>query len=360
MDIQDIFNIAPFSLQKDDKQRMLSEILKDLTLHHYNNSEFYRNMLLGLSFSPNRGTSICDIPFLPVRLFKNFDLLSVQKDEVVKTMTSSGTTGQSVSKIYLDRETASNQTKVLTKIVSSFLGNKRMPMLVIDSESILKDRNNFSARGAGILGFSMFGTRITFALNENMELNANAINSFLEKYNGEPIFIFGFTFMIWQHLIKEAELKNINFDFSKAILFHGGGWKKLASESVSSVLFKNKLSESFGISKVHDYYGMVEQTGSIFVECEYNYLHAPIFSDIIIRRTHDFSIANFNEIGVIQLVSILPKSYPGHSILSEDEGVIIGVDSCSCGRKGKYFKIIGRIKNAEIRGCSDSYAEKFR
>ena len=360
MDIQDIFNIAPFSLQKDDKQRMLSEILKDLTLHHYNNSEFYRNMLLGLSFSPNRGTSICDIPFLPVRLFKNFDLLSVQKDEVVKTMTSSGTTGQSVSKIYLDRETASNQTKVLTKIVSSFLGNKRMPMLVIDSESTLKDRKKFSARGAGILGFSMFGTRITYALNDEMELNENSVNSFLENYSGEPIFIFGFTFMIWQHLIKEAELKNINFDFSKAIVFHGGGWKKLASESVSSELFKKRLFDAFGISKVYDYYGMVEQTGSIFVECEYNYLHAPIFSDIIIRRQNDFSVANFNEIGIIQLVSILPKSYPGHSILSEDEGVLIGEDDCQCGRKGKYFKIIGRIKNAEIRGCSDSYAEKFR
>ena len=54
-------------------------------------------------------------------------------------------------------------------------------------------------------------------------------------------------------------------------------------------------------------------------------------------------------------MSILPKSYPGHSILTEDEGVLLGIDDCSCGRKGKYFEVLGRIKNVEIRGCSDTY-----
>jgi hypothetical protein len=38
---------------------------------------------------------------------------------------------------------------------------------------------------------------------------------------------------------------------------------------------------------------------------------------------------------------------------------VFGEDNCKCGRLGKYFKITGRIKNAEIRGCSDSYAAKF-
>jgi hypothetical protein len=55
------------------------------------------------------------------------------------------------------------------------------------------------------------------------------------------------------------------------------------------------------------------------------------------------------------LLSLIPKSYPGHSILTEDLGTIYGVDNCQCGRKGKYFKVHGRIKSAEIRGCSDTY-----
>ena len=56
---------------------------------------------------------------------------------------------------------------------------------------------------------------------------------------------------------------------------------------------------------------------------------------------------------------MLPESYPGHSLLTEDEGVILGEDDCPCGRRGKYFKILGRLPQAEIRGCSDTYAAKF-
>ncbi len=115
-----------------------------------------------------------------------------------------------------------------------------------------------------------------------------------------------------------------------------------------------------GIERVYDYYGMVEQTGSIYMECECGHLHAPIFSDIIIRRPIDFSEAEIGEKGIIQVVSVLPESYPGHSLLTEDEGIVLGEDDCPCQRKGKYFKIIGRIKNAEIRGCSDTYATKFK
>jgi len=61
------------------------------------------------------------------------------------------------------------------------------------------------------------------------------------------------------------------------------------------------------------------------------------------------------EPGIIQTLSILPLSYPGHSLLTEDEGVIVGEDNCRCGRMGKYFQVLGRIKQAEIRGCSDTF-----
>ena len=54
------------------------------------------------------------------------------------------------------------------------------------------------------------------------------------------------------------------------------------------------------------------------------------------------------------MLSILPHSYPGHNILTEDLGVIHGEDDCKCGRRGKYFSVLGRIPNSEIRGCSDT------
>lgn len=359
MNIAELLNISPYSLCKTEKQEVLNSFLTTLTRHHYNGCEAYNKMMNGIGYDPYKEYNYTELPFLPVRLFKMMDLLSVKKEEIVKTMTSSGTSGQAVSRIYLDRETSASQTKVLTKIVSSFIGKQRVPMIIIDTEAVVKNRNLFSARGAGILGFSMFGSKRIYALNEEMELSTELIQEFLENHKNERIFLFGFTFMIWQHFYKQLLERKIKLDLSNAILIHGGGWKKLVSESVSSHDFKKKLNEVCRINHVHDYYGMVEQTGSIYMECECGYLHTPVYSDVIIRRASDFSMANIGERGIIQVVSILPSSYPGHSLLTEDEGILLGEDDCLCGRLGKYFKIVGRLKNAEIRGCSDTYATKF-
>ena len=97
---------------------------------------------------------------------------------------------------------------------------------------------------------------------------------------------------------------------------------------------------------------MIEQTGSIFFECENGYFHTSIYSDIFIRDKM-LNIEKENVEGIIQLLSIVPTSYPGNIILTEDLGKIFGEDDCNCGRKGKYFRVTGRIPNAELRGCSN-------
>ena len=78
-----------------------------------------------------------------------------------------------------------------------------------------------------------------------------------------------------------------------------------------------------------------------------------IFSDILIRDKH-FNVLGNGKKGLIQLFSLLPTSYPGHSILTEDIGEIINEDGCKCGTKGKCFLVHGRAAKSEIRGCSDT------
>lgn len=362
MTFEEILNIPPYSLERKEKEKIISERLVELTKLHQEKCPEYFRILKSIGFDSERVKSYKDLPFLPVRLFKELELKSVSKEEVVKTMTSSGTTGQAVSKIYLDRITSSNQQKTMVKIVSEFTGSSRMPMIIIDCPSVVKNRTMFSARGAGILGFSIFGAKKIYALDDDMKLDVEGVKEFMKKCQGQQILLFGFTFMIWQHFYKELlRLKGegISFDLSDGILIHGGGWKKLISEAVSHDEFHKRLKDVCGLEHIHDYYGMVEQTGCIYMECECGHLHASNFSDVIIRRPNDFSEADIGETGIIQVVSTIPESYPGHSLLTEDEGSIIGEDDCPCGRKGKYFKINGRLKNAEIRGCSDTYAAKF-
>ncbi len=356
-DLNSIIGLNPYSLAKREKTALYTDTLHKLTKHHYAKCPQYHKILDTLDFDPTVKHSVEEIPFIPVRLFKDYELLSVKKSQIIKTITSSGTAGQGVSRIFLDRTTATNQTKVLAKIVSSITGTKRLPMLIIDTESVVKDRNLFSARGAGILGFSMLGYDVTYALDEDMQLDFNAVEAFCKKHEDENILLFGFTYMIWEYFYKNVVKQSKQLELGDGIIIHGGGWKKLNEQAVDNDTFKRSLESVCRIKKVYAYYGMVEQTGSIFMECEAGYLHSSIFSDVIIRHS-DFSVCGLHETGLVQLMSLLPLSYPGHIILSEDTGEIIGEDDCSCGRLGKYFKIHGRIKDAEIRGCSDTYDSK--
>lgn len=360
MDFERLLEYKPFELLKEQKKELLTDRLNSLTKLHKAKCQEYGEVLACIDDNNTESDSYENLPFLPVRLFKELSLKSVPDEEVIKVLTSSGTTGQAVSKIYLDRVTASNQQKAMVKIVSDFIGASRMPMIIIDCPSVVKDRRMFSARGAGILGFSIFGSRKLYALNDDMGINWAELKGFIEQHKNKKIFLFGFTYIIWQHFYKELirikEETGERVDLANAILVHGGGWKKLISESVSMEEFHNRMKNVCGLSDIHDYYGMAEQTGCIYMQCECGHLHASIFSDVIVRNPRDFSVCPDGEKGIIQVVSAIPESYPGHSLLTEDEGIILGEDDCPCGRKGKYFRVSGRMKNAELRGCSDTYA----
>ncbi len=358
--IETFYALQPYALEKDEKQRLLTNELKELTQYHYEHCQYYKNYLDAIGFQVEQIKSPEDIPFFPVRLFKELELLSIPRSKIFKTMTSSGTVGQAVSKVFVDKSTALSQQKVMVKILSDFVGSRRLPMLIIDSPGVVKNRSLFSARGAAIMGLNIMATQTVYTLDEEMKLNVAVLKEFMEKNSGKQFIIFGFTFMIWEHFYQELKKMEITFDMSQAYLLQSGGWKKLESLAVTREVFKKSIQEVCGITHYVDHYGMIEQTGCIYAECEYGHYHASIYSDVIVRHHEDFSPCKIGEEGIVQVMSVLPHSYPGHALLTEDIGMIVGEDDCPCGRKGKYVKILGRMKSAELRGCSDTYATKFR
>lgn len=349
-------DIPTYGLAPEAKQDFLLRELNRLGEHHYQHCKPYRRLLDAMHGGWRAAPDLTSLPYLPVRLFKHQELLSVDRSEVVKTMTSSGTSGQQVSRIFLDKQTAALQIKVLSGIVGSVLGRHRLPMLVMDAPSTMANRLQFSARTAGILGFSMFGRDLSFALNDDLSLNRDGVDAFLHKYAGQPVMLFGFTSFIWQHVVLQLEASGGRLALDHGILLHGGGWKKLAAQAVSAEEFKQRLQAVTGIRRVHNYYGMVEQTGSIYMECEAGHLHSSSFSEILVRDPVSFQPLPPGQVGLIQLLSVLPHSYPGHVLLSEDLGEILPLDRCPCGREGSVVRIHGRVPQAEVRGCSDAYA----
>ena len=352
MEIEKYLEFEPFSLNRKEKDEMFTNLMNNLTYYHYKSCNEYKKFLNFFNYKKKKN-KINQIPFIPTSLFKKFSLASVPKNQIFKTLKSSGTSGLP-SKIFLDKKNANNQRKVLTKIMASILGQERLPMLIVDKNPSKQNKDSFNARSAAIYGFSIFGKDHTYLLNNNGKIDYKTLNIFLEKNYSKKFFIFGFTSLIYEFLIKELSKKSLEFTFDNAILLHGGGWKKMEKIKVSNKIFKQKLLEKLKIKKIHNYYGLVEQTGSIFIDCEKcGYFISSIYSDVIIRDKFFNEIENGKK-GIIQLLSLLPTSYPGHNILTEDIGEIASENNCSCSGKGKRFKVYGRNKDSEIRGCSDT------
>lgn len=296
-----------------------------------------------------------DLPFIPVEIFKNNKLYSCKEEDIYKTLLSSGTTSQKKSMICLDKINARNQTLALSNIFTASTGYKRPNILIVDSPSLLKNRKKFNARVAAIIGFSSLCRKSEYALNDDYSININKLEYFLDKYSSQPLVIFGFTSIIWKYFLQTKLPKEVREKFSKqSIMIHGGGWKNLEKLYINRKHFKDKVREIVGIKKITNYYGMIEQAGSIFMECQKGFLHTNPLCTILARSDKDLRVIKKGNIGIAQVISAIPSSYPGHSLLTDDLIEEVFTSDCPCGLPGKAFKIHGRLETAEIRGCSDT------
>jgi hypothetical protein len=348
---------TPYSLPVSERRAKMLEDLNALTQHHAANCESYRQILDGLWGGQTSAARVEDVPYLPVSLFKTHQLRSVSDDAVRATLTSSGTTGAVVSQIYVDSDTSRNQQLGLTNSLGHILGKKRLPMLVLDTDATFRNPKYMNARGAGVLGMMRFGRDHHFALTPDLEPALDVVETFLDKHGDGPFFMFGFTFLVWARFFQT--LNGRGLDLSNGVLIHSGGWKKMEEQAVDNTVFRASFKENFRLEKIYNFYGMVEQLGSIFLEGPDGLLYPPNFSDVIIRDPETFAPAPTGTAGIIQVLSLIPGSYPGHSLLTEDMGVIEAVDADHDGWNGNGLRVIGRVPKAELRGCSDVVSQKL-
>lgn len=338
--------------------------MKEALRRQAEDSLMYRRFLGAQKCDPANIQRVEDIPFLPIAVFKEQEIVTGDPAMIKKRVFSSSTSGGKPSIICLDAVTIDRQRRALAKIMSTLLGSARVPLIVLDAPKTAESADGeVSSRGSAIRGFLPFATQTYFVLNDDLTINDSAWREALDHVgNGGAHYFFGFTWVVYKVMRQLQEPVYLSLRERLAgsggakKLLHIGGWKKLRDIAVEKDVFNQLVADELRMSPsdVIDIYGMTEQLGTIYPDCAAGYKHVPVYADVIVRRTTDFIPVPDGEDGLLQFLTPIPRSYPGISILTDDMGAIVGRDRCACGREGKRFVFKKRHEEAEMKGCGDT------
>ena len=358
--IDSLLGAPPYQLPVAEKAPRLLAVLKEELAYVCQRHAGLANYLRQWPVDFQSAATIADLPYLPVALLKADPPLSlVEAHEIKRTLASSATTGQVPSRVVLDSPTARRMTKGVVAILQDFIGPARRPYLVVDAPGVAGAQRELGARGAAIQGLQPFASEITHCLQSGaggeLTLDRDRAVEFARKHRGATVLVYGFTYVLWNHLVKPLLAEGLCLELKGAHILHSGGWKRLQEQAVDKRTFNEGLARVFGCAptRVIDFYGMVENVGVIYPDCAEGNKHAPAFGEVIVRHPLTLAPAAPGESGIIQVCSVLPTSFPGQLLLTEDIAQVIASDGCACGRQGIAFRFAGRVPKAEVRGCGN-------
>ncbi len=335
-----------------DDETLLAE-LNDLTRHHQKYCPPFARIWPDWAGSKR----IEDLPYLHVGLFKRGDFTTdfpgVRRG---RTLRSSGSGGP-VSRIVLDDESSALQSRSAAAILEDLLGGHTRPLLVLDRAQALRERGGLSARLAAAMSLRPLASEMHFLIADveaGDQIDWRRVAAALGEEGSSDLIVYGFTSILWDLWANRPIPQPVRSRLlgSRIAFVHSGGWKRLESRQVDPKTFEQKLLATTGPgSRVLDFYGLVEQVGVVFPLCEHGFRHVPVWGDVVVRNAVTLEPLE-DESGLLQLVNVLARGTPSHSVLTEDLGRIVP-GPCPCGRSGRRFELLGRVPRAEVRGCSN-------
>jgi len=364
--IENLLAIPPYELSPGERHSVLLALLKRELAYGSEQNSSFDNYVKHWPVDYRVADRIADLPYLPVAVFKaNPPLSLVLRAEITRTLTSSATSGQIPSRVVLNAATAKRMTRSIVTIIRDFVGAARRPYLVIDTPENTSPQNQLGARGAAIQGLRSFATELFCCLSRNdlgeVVLDVNELFKFAAKWKETDVLVYGFTYIIWTHFVLPMLREGISLDMPKVHVLHSGGWKRLQEKAVTKDIFMRDVAAVFGCStgRVIDYYGMVENVGVVYPDCERGNKHVPVFADVIVRDPLTLAPVQAGQQGLVQVCSVLPTSFPGFLLLTDDMAELIDYDGCPCGRRGPYFRFAKRVPKAETRGCGNLETARY-
>jgi hypothetical protein len=305
--------------------------LQVFRFQYYNNS-IYRKFVNALNINEENVDTVAKIPFLPISFFKSHQVVTTNF-EPEHLFESSGTTGSVNSKHLIKSLALYKQS--FTKAFELFYGNpadwciigllpsyleRQTSSLVVMVDELIKQSGDPQS------GFYLYDHEKLHTVLQELEAK------------GKKTLLIGVTFA----LLDFAE--KYSMQLKSTIVMETGGMKGRREEWTREEVHEF-LMERLGVNKIHSEYGMTELLSQAYSSGN-GIFSTPPWMKIVLREEDDpLSVRKPSDktingvINVIDLANIYSCSF----IATEDVGKLFPNGD---------FKVLGRLDNSDVRGCS--------
>ena len=291
--------------------------------------EIYRRYLSILGINPESVTHIHEIPFLPIELFKDSQVLAEGfKPQLI--FRSSGTSNAIQSTHYIADAELYRQS--LLRGFNLFFGSPKDYVFLALLPSYL-ERNDAS---------------LAYMLDQLMKASGHPLNGFYLDHSGDLLQSInalkssGQKFILWGVSFALLDLaREMELDLSGNIVLETGGMKGREKEWVKDELHEF-LRTRFHLPGIYSEYGMMEMLSQAYAISGNAYRSVP-WMKVILHDLNDpqGEIAN-GQTGVINVID-LANIYSCSFIATQDLGKM---------NPDGTFEVLGRVDYSDVRGCS--------
>lgn len=302
--------------------------------YQYENVEIYRKFVNFLKVNPDEVDSVLKIPFLPIEMFKNHQILdkNVSADLYFQ---SSGTTQMNLSKHFIADQNLYEES--IYKSFEQFIGKSEDFIFLGLLPSYLEKQNSsliymvdylMKKSGKPENGYFLYNHADLFDL--------------LNQLKDQKVILFGVSFALLDFLdYCQSNPNNKSLSFlENLVVIETGGMKGRKEEMTKDELLLI-LQEGFNTHKIYSEYSMTELLSQAY-SLGNNEYQCPNWMRIMVRNAEDpLSYEKEGRTGAINIID-LANTHSCSFIATQDLGKI----------NGDKFQVLGRIDHSDIRGCS--------
>ncbi|RKT01245.1 LuxE/PaaK family acyltransferase [Chryseobacterium defluvii] len=325
--MENIFNIHT-------EQDFLEASLKTFR-YQYENVEIYRSFVDYLKIDPEQVDELTKIPFLPIEMFKNHQILD-RNATAGLYFQSSGTTQMNLSKHFIADENIYQES--IYRSFEQFIG-KPEDFIFLGLLPSYLERQNSSL----IYMVDYLMKKSSQPENGYFLYNHSDLFELLNTLKDKKVILFGVSFALLDFLdyCHFGQSEKSLHSSENLIVIETGGMKGRKEEMTKDELLKI-LQDGFKTDRIYSEYSMTELLSQAY-SLGNNEYQCPNWMRIMVRNAEDpFSYENIGRTGAVNIID-LANIHSCSFIATQDLGKIVSHDT---------FQILGRIDHSDIRGCS--------